>query len=156
MLQDDTATVDPVGPTSLRYRVEGMDCPSCAGKIETAVGRVQGAGDVRVNYQRQVLAFQLDEALTPRAEVEGRIRKLGYGVAPVAAPEIVASDGHAAEPIVLPHPKMLPRRRELSQPNAPWFHSPLAAAKPSRVTDDARSDVPVSAWPIRPLELARG
>jgi len=98
MLQDDTAMVDPVGPTSLRYRVEGMDCPSCAGKIETAVGRVQGTGDVRVNYQRQVLAFQLDEALTSRAEVEGRIRKLGYGVAPVAAPEIVASDGKVAEP----------------------------------------------------------
>ena len=38
---------------------------------------------------------------------------------------------------VLPHPKMIPRRRELSQPNAPWFHSPFAAAKPSRVTADA-------------------
>ena len=47
-------------------------------------------------------------------------------------------------PVVLPHPKMLPRRRELSHPNAPWFLSPLAAVKPSRVTDDARSDVPVS------------
>ena len=46
---------------------------------------------------------------------------------------------------MLPHPKMLPRRRELSQRDAPWFHRLLAAAKPSRVTDDARSDVPVSA-----------
>jgi len=58
-------------------------------------------------------------------------------------------------PVVLPHPKMLPRRRELSQPNAPWFLSPLAAAKPSRVTDDARSDVPVSAVADPPAGAGR-
>ena len=56
---------------------------------------------------------------------------------------------------VLPHPKMLPRRRELSQPNAPWFLSPLAAAKPSRVTDDACSDVPVSAVADPPAGAGR-
>lgn len=89
MAQTDKAVADPVGPTSLRYRVEGMDCPSCAGKIETAVTRVQGATEVRVNYQRQVLAFRLDEGLTSREDVEGRIRKLGYGVAPAAAPTAV-------------------------------------------------------------------
>lgn len=98
MADGGLAAIGTSSRAALRYRVEGMDCPGCAGKIETAVGRVQGAGEVRVNYQRQVLAFQLDETLTPRAEVEGRIRKLGYGVAPVAAPEIVASDGRAAEP----------------------------------------------------------
>jgi len=54
-------------------------------------------------------------------------------------------------PVVLPHPKMLPRRRELSQPNAPWFLSPLAAAKPARVTDDARSDVPISGMADPPV-----
>ncbi len=58
-------------------------------------------------------------------------------------------------PVVLPHPKMLPRRRELSQPNAPWFLSPLAAAKPSRVTDDACSDVPVSAVADPPAGAGR-
>jgi len=46
-------------------------------------------------------------------------------------------------PVVLPHPKMLPRRRELSQPNAPWFLSPFAGAKPSQVTADAHPNVPV-------------
>jgi len=58
-------------------------------------------------------------------------------------------------PVVLPHPKMLPRRRELSQPNAPWFLSPFAAAKPSRVTDDARSDVPVSVGADPPVGAGR-
>jgi Cd2+/Zn2+-exporting ATPase len=75
--------------TALRYHVEGMDCPSCASKIETAVGRFEGAGDIRINYHRQVLAFRLDEAATPRSAVEEQIRKLGYGVAPFEAPQVV-------------------------------------------------------------------
>ncbi|WP_245906676.1 heavy metal translocating P-type ATPase [Teichococcus aestuarii] len=79
-------------PSTLRYRVEGMDCPSCAGKIETAVGRLGGAEDIRVNYHAQVLTFRLDEAATPRTAVEEQIRRLGYGVAPVEAPGVVAGE----------------------------------------------------------------
>ena len=68
----------------LRYRVEGMDCTSCALKIEDAVGRFGGAGDVEVNYKTQILTLRLDEGVTPRASIEERIRGLGYGVAPLA------------------------------------------------------------------------
>src|ERR1700738_5406841 len=82
---------------ALRYRVEGMDCPSCASKIETAVGRLGGAGDIRVNYHRQVLALRLDEAATPRATVEAHVRKLGYGVAPVEVPRVAAGTEQASE-----------------------------------------------------------
>ncbi|HEY8610939.1 MAG TPA: cation transporter, partial [Roseomonas sp.] len=82
--------------STLRYRVEGMDCPSCASKIETAVGRVQGAEEIRVNHGTQILAFRLDEAATPRAVIEGQIRKLGYGVAPVEAPRMVAGEASVA------------------------------------------------------------
>ncbi|WP_345822122.1 heavy metal translocating P-type ATPase [Methylobacterium fujisawaense] len=71
------------GPEALRYRVRGMDCPTCAGKIETAVSRLPGVANVRVNYGSQVLDLALDEAATPRAELEGRIERLGYGVAPL-------------------------------------------------------------------------
>jgi Cd2+/Zn2+-exporting ATPase len=31
-----------------RYRVEGMDCASCASKIDTAVRRMPGVEDVNV------------------------------------------------------------------------------------------------------------
>ncbi|MDE3747835.1 heavy metal translocating P-type ATPase [Methylobacterium komagatae] len=71
------------GPQALRYRVKGMDCPTCAGKIETAVSRLPGVANVRVNYGSQVLDLALDEAATPRTELEGRIERLGYGVAPL-------------------------------------------------------------------------
>ncbi|WP_245624245.1 heavy metal translocating P-type ATPase [Belnapia moabensis] len=69
-----------------------MDCPSCASKIETAVGRVRGARDIRVNYGTQILAFRLDEAATPRTAVEEQVRRLGYGIAPVEAPRVVAGE----------------------------------------------------------------
>ena len=49
------------GPQALRYRVKGMDCPTCAGKIETAVSRLPGVADVRVNYGSQILDLALDE-----------------------------------------------------------------------------------------------
>ena len=85
----DTETAPIRDQASLRYHVEGMDCPSCATKIETAIGRVSGTDDIRVNYHAQVLAFRLDETATPRATIEETIRKLGYGVAPVEAPRVV-------------------------------------------------------------------
>lgn len=100
----------PAG-TALRYRVKGMDCPSCATKIETAVTRLPGVGGVRVNYTAQVLDLVLDEAATPRADLEERITGLGYGVAtlPTAADlarahvtgaDIPAIEDEEAEPSV--------------------------------------------------------
>ena len=96
MANGGTVELDSGTSVVLRYNVEGMDCPSCASKIETAVGRFGGAEDIRVNYHAQVLAFRLDEAATPRTAVEEQIRKLGYGVAPVEALRVAASEPGAA------------------------------------------------------------
>ena len=89
--------------TLLRCRVDGMDCPSCASKIETAVKRLGGT-DVRVSYQRQTLALHLDEVATPRAAVEEGIRKLGYGVAPVAAPTVEVGGAGFADAVAPARP----------------------------------------------------
>ena len=95
MANGGLAEVGAKARAALRYRVEGMDCPSCASKIETAVGRVAGAEDIRVNYGTQILAFRLDEAATPRAVAEEQVRKLGYGIAPVEAPQIITGEAGA-------------------------------------------------------------
>ncbi|PHK94537.1 heavy metal translocating P-type ATPase [Pseudoroseomonas rhizosphaerae] len=106
MADGGTAQLAPKSRAALRYHVEGMDCPSCASKIETAVGRFGGAEDIRVNYHSQVLAFRLDEAATPRSSVEEGIRKLGYGVAPVEAPRVVAGEpGAVAADVPLVRPR---------------------------------------------------
>ena len=78
-----TATEAKSG-VELRYRVEGMDCTSCALKIEGAVEKLGGADEIEVNYKTQVLGLRLDETVTPRATVEDHIRQLGYGVTPLA------------------------------------------------------------------------
>ena len=71
---------------TLRYRVDGMDCASCARKIETAVTRIDGVGDVAVNTSAQTL--RLRAAGPARARIEAAVRGLGYGIAPLerAAP----------------------------------------------------------------------
>ena len=57
----------------LRYRVEGMDCPSCASKIETALGRLPGVDRVKVTYSTSALALVHDPARTSVAEIESTV-----------------------------------------------------------------------------------
>src|SRR6266851_5095126 len=95
-MPDDQRTT-PTAPSILRYRVRGMDCPSCAGTIETALKRLPGTDRVRVNYHTQHLTLGLDEAKTPRAAVERQIHGLGFEASLVEAPRVVA-DGTAPSP----------------------------------------------------------
>jgi Zn2+/Cd2+-exporting ATPase len=71
--------------SSLRYFVDGMDCASCARKIEDMVTRLPGADAPRVNFTSQILTLELDETRTPRTKLEANIRTLGY--APSLRPE---------------------------------------------------------------------
>ena len=66
-----------------RYRIEGMDCASCAMKIETAVRRVEGVADVAVSVTAGTMTVQHSGADLPL--VERRVTGLGYGIAPLAA-----------------------------------------------------------------------
>ena len=96
----------------LRYRVAGMDCPSCVGKIETALRRLPGIGDISLNYHSQTLRLTLDEATTPRERLEGALRSLGYGVE--AADDLrVVADGQAGDDGAVPVER-------------PWWSTPRA------------------------------
>jgi Cd2+/Zn2+-exporting ATPase len=66
----------------LRYRVEGMDCGSCARKIETALTRVPGVSDISITTTTETLRLRVAEASTGE-QVEKVVRDLGYGIAPV-------------------------------------------------------------------------
>ncbi|MEN9530981.1 MAG: hypothetical protein RIQ83_205 [Pseudomonadota bacterium] len=48
-----------------RWQVLGMDCPSCARKIETAVNRVAGVQQVRVLFATEKLVVDLAPGLSP-------------------------------------------------------------------------------------------
>lgn len=65
----------------VRYQVTGMDCSSCAIKIEDAVTQLPGVSAVEVNYKTQVLQVSLEND-GGRAAVEEAVRSLGYSVEP--------------------------------------------------------------------------
>jgi Cd2+/Zn2+-exporting ATPase len=66
-------------PGKMRYRVQGMDCASCATKIDTAVRRLPGVVDVSVSATAgtMTVSFTGEDNLPA---VEKTVQKLGYGV----------------------------------------------------------------------------
>ncbi len=73
----------PATKETTRFRVGGMDCASCASKIETAVRRLPGVGDVAVSVMSGSLAVSHDGSLATDA-VERQVKSLGYSIAPTA------------------------------------------------------------------------
>ena len=71
----------------LRLQIEGMDCASCALKIETAMKRLPGVSDINVSYTAGTVALNVDEDRTSRGTIEAKIRALGYHTAGSAAAE---------------------------------------------------------------------
>ena len=60
-----------------RYRVTGMDCPSCAAKIEKAVRSV-GVDDVKVSTATQIMTVRVDDPGTQLPEAERAVSGIGY------------------------------------------------------------------------------
>ncbi|WP_271022428.1 heavy metal translocating P-type ATPase [Rhizobium sp. RCAM05973] len=81
-----------------RYRVEGMDCASCAAKIDTAVRRLQGVEDVSVSVTAGTMTVkhQGDDTLAPA--IAKRVTGLGYKIIPLpqsSAPAAKEDESHA-------------------------------------------------------------
>ncbi len=88
-----------------RFEVEGMDCPSCALKIETALKRLPGVGEVGVNVGAGTVTVH---GPAEASAVAAAIAKLGYRVGDDRASATGRAHdhdhdhdhahGHAAEP----------------------------------------------------------
>ncbi|CUX66957.1 cation diffusion facilitator family transporter [Rhizobium sp. Root651] len=63
---------------TIRYQVTGMDCSSCAAKIEGAARKVEGVADVKVSIASQVMTLEVDEPATRLPLLESAITGLGY------------------------------------------------------------------------------
>ena len=88
-----------IAATQTRYRVEGMDCASCASKIDKAVRGVTGVEDVSVSVTAGTMTVSHlgDPDLLPT--IAKRVTGLGYKVFPLpqgnAPRPIVEKDDHA-------------------------------------------------------------
>lgn len=72
-----------------RYRVTGMDCSSCAAKIEDAARKVEGVEAVNVSIASQVMSLTVGNPSVQLPAVERAVRDLGYEL----APEMDRADG---------------------------------------------------------------
>ena len=65
----------------MKYHIEGMDCASCIGKIETALKRMPGVSDVELNFATETLELSLaPDAPTQASDIEKTIKSLGFGI----------------------------------------------------------------------------
>ncbi|GGO33386.1 heavy metal translocating P-type ATPase [Deinococcus humi] len=71
-------TSSSIPGTPLRYFVERMDCADCARTVQSALTRLPGVADPKVNFTTQTLSLNLDEAQLPREKLEHTLRTLGY------------------------------------------------------------------------------
>ena len=65
-----------------RYRVGGMDCASCAAKIDTAVRRIPGVEDVSVSVTAGTMTVRHDGS-SDLVAIERKVTSLGYSVSQV-------------------------------------------------------------------------
>ena len=77
--------------TETRFRVGGMDCASCASKIDTAVRRMPGVSDVSVSVTAGTMRVEHDATSDPEA-IRRKVSGLGYSVTPAAA--VAEKHGH--------------------------------------------------------------
>lgn len=73
--------------TTARYHVTGMDCTSCATKIESAARTVEGVSDVRVSIASQIMTLEVDDPDARLPVVEGAVTGLGYQIDRLDAPK---------------------------------------------------------------------
>ncbi|AXO16406.1 MAG: copper-translocating P-type ATPase [Oceanospirillaceae bacterium] len=96
-----TGLSTPGADERLGFRVDGMDCASCVGKIETALGRLGGISEVAVNFATETLLLSRDAtSKTTSKDIAKKIRSLGFDVTELPASAIPAapvqrSDAHA-------------------------------------------------------------
>lgn len=87
--------VSDVGETEglTRFRVGGMDCASCAAKIDTAVRRISGVDDVSVSVTAGTMAVRHKDSIDVPA-IEKQVRGLGYTIQPAAVASKAAQTSH--------------------------------------------------------------
>lgn len=61
-------------------QIEGMQCKSCARKIEKKLSKLNGVMNVTVNYENETANFEMDEAKCSMENIKSAIKELGYDV----------------------------------------------------------------------------
>ncbi|WP_101845249.1 heavy metal translocating P-type ATPase [Halobacillus sp. Marseille-P3879] len=80
--QVDPVKRQPEGQKNMEYKINGMDCPSCAATIEKGLQKTKGIQSVHVNYGTGKMAVGADER-SVYDEIPKQVRKLGFEAEPL-------------------------------------------------------------------------
>jgi copper chaperone CopZ len=75
-----------------RYHVTGMDCTSCAAKIETTALKIEGVADVKVSIASQIMTLEVDDPERRLPELEAAVEGLGYRLHRLTEPNSSSAD----------------------------------------------------------------
>jgi Cd2+/Zn2+-exporting ATPase len=81
-----------------RFRVEGMDCASCATKVDTAVRRIDGVDDVSVSVVSGTMTVK-HSTETDLVAVAGKVAKLGYKATALPPKPVSSAVSKPSEPV---------------------------------------------------------
>lgn len=98
----NTAVSKSKAHNSARYHVTGMDCASCAAKIEKAARSVSGLEDVKVSTATQIMTLRVADS-DQLPEVESAITAIGYRLDRLDGRKEGAADDDDALPKDLSH-----------------------------------------------------
>ncbi|MCU0905927.1 MAG: heavy metal translocating P-type ATPase [Rhodobacteraceae bacterium] len=127
----------------LEFTVTGMDCGSCAGKVERAVARLPGVTGAEVALMSERLRLQVAPGGVDAAEVERAIRAIGFG-----------ARAHATDPLVSPRQALACHDGHGHADHAPHDHAAHGHAAHDHATHGhdahaAAAHAPASAAPVR-------
>ena len=77
---------------TIRYHVTGMDCASCAAKIEGAARKVEGVGEVKVSIASQIMTLNVDDPQTRLPAIEQAVTSLGYQLDRIGQPKTAGAE----------------------------------------------------------------
>ncbi|MCE9847140.1 zinc/cadmium/mercury/lead-transporting ATPase [Aeromonas allosaccharophila] len=100
MLPADPLVAPVQGNSRHSWQVMGMDCPSCARKIETAVSRVSGVQQARVLFATEKLVVDLAPGLSPDP-VTAAVLAAGFQLKGESAGKQAAGREQASQPTLL-------------------------------------------------------
>lgn len=78
--------------TTVRYQVTGMDCSSCAAKIEGAARKVDGVRDVRVSIASQIMTLDVENVDRQLPVLEAAVTDMGYQIDRIGLSKVSTSE----------------------------------------------------------------
>lgn len=77
---------------TIRYHVTGMDCASCAAKIEGAARKVEGVDEVKVSIASQIMTLNVDDPQTRLPAIDQAVTSLGYQLDRIGQPKVAGAE----------------------------------------------------------------